>query len=218
MSDASATLPLPLTRDETRTLVGQTLGYVATTTGVFAVGAYLGRDISMGWGLVFFLLSLGAIFGMSAAAKRSLDLAVGIMLAFGLLIGLSVAPTLSYYVDNDAGTLWQAGAATALFVGACGAAGYGTRRDLTQLARWFTWGLFALIVFSLVLVFVQIPGGSVIFALVGLVIFAGLTAFDFQRLRRNQDIREAPLLAVSIFLDILNAFLLLLTLFSGGSD
>ena len=44
-------------------------------------------------------------------------------------------------------------------------------------------------------------------------IFAGLTAYDFQRLRRTQDIRAAPLLAASIFLDILNVFLLLLSLF-----
>jgi uncharacterized protein len=44
-----------------------------------------------------------------------------------------------------------------------------------------------------------------------------LTAFDFQRLRRGQDIRTAPLLAASIFLDILNVFLLLLSLF-GRND
>jgi FtsH-binding integral membrane protein len=66
-----------------------------------------------------------------------------------------------------------------------------------------------------VLVFVQIPGGAVIYAVAGLVIFAGLTLFDFQRLRTSNDIRTAPLLAASIFLDILNVFLLFLSLFSG---
>jgi hypothetical protein len=60
---------------------------------------------------------------------------------------------------------------------------------------------------------VQIPGGAVIYAIVGLVIFAGLTAFDFQRLRRSQDLRTAPLLAASIFLDLLNVFQLFLLLF-----
>jgi FtsH-binding integral membrane protein len=44
-------------------------------------------------------------------------------------------------------------------------------------------------------------------------IFAGWTAFDFQRLRRSQDIRTAPLLAASIFLDILSVFQLFLLLF-----
>ena len=68
--------------------------------------------------------------------------------------------------------------------------------------------------FGIVLIFVEIPNGSLIYAILGFVIFAGLTAFDFQRLRPTQDIRAAPLLAASIFLDILNVFLLLLSLFS----
>jgi hypothetical protein len=50
------------------------------------------------------------------------------------------------------------------------------------------------------------------------VIFAGLTASDFQRLRRNQDIPTAPLLAASIFLDILNVLLLFLSIFRGRGD
>jgi FtsH-binding integral membrane protein len=50
------------------------------------------------------------------------------------------------------------------------------------------------------------------------VIFVGLVAFDFQRLRRNDDARTAPLLAASIFLDILNVFLLLLTFVGGGRE
>jgi modulator of FtsH protease len=69
-------------------------------------------------------------------------------------------------------------------------------------------------VFGIVLVFVQIPGGALVYAIAGLVIFAGLTAFDFQRLRQSKDIRTAPLLAASIFLDILNVFLLFLSLIS----
>ena len=59
----------------------------------------------------------------------------------------------------------------------------------------------------------RIPNGSLIYAIVGLVIFAGFTMYDFQRLRRTKDIRAAPFLAASIFLDILNVFLLLLSLF-----
>ena len=59
--------------------------------------------------------------------------------------------------------------------------------------------------------------GTLLGQTMGLVaVTAGL--FDFQRLRRSQDIRTAPLLAASIFLDILNVFLLLLSLFSGGGD
>jgi uncharacterized protein len=123
-----------------------------------------------------------------------------------------------YYASADPQAVWQAGAATALFIAGFGAAGYATRRDLSALARALFWALIGLIVFGIVTIFIQIPGGALIYAIVGLVIFAGLTAFDFQRLRRSQDIRTAPLLAASIFLDILNVFLLLLSLFSGSRD
>jgi modulator of FtsH protease len=51
----------------------------------------------------------------------------------------------------------------------------------------------------------------------GLVIFAGFTMFDFQRLRRSQDISSAPLLAASIFLDVLNVFLFFLRIFSNDN-
>jgi modulator of FtsH protease len=66
-----------------------------------------------------------------------------------------------------------------------------------------------------VLIFVQIPGGARIYAIAGLVVFAGLTLLDFQRLRRLDDVRSAPLLAASIFLDVLNVFTLFLPVFSG---
>jgi uncharacterized protein len=49
------------------------------------------------------------------------------------------------------------------------------------------------------------------------VIFAGLTMFDFQRLRRSQDTASAPFIAASIFLDALNVFLFFLRIF-GGRD
>jgi modulator of FtsH protease len=58
----------------------------------------------------------------------------------------------------------------------------------------------------------------VVYAIAGLVIFAGLTAYDFQRLRREKDMRSAPVLAASIFLDIVNVFLLLLSLASGDNN
>ena len=137
-----------------------------------------------------------------------------LLFGFGVLMGLAVAPTLSYYASTNPQVLWQAGGATALFIAGFGAFGYATRRDLSTIARVCFWALIALILFGIVLIFVEIPNGSLIYAILGLVIFAGLTAYDFQRLRRTQDIRAAPLLAASIFLDILNVFLLLLSLFS----
>ena len=64
------------------------------------------------------------------------------------------------------------------------------------------------------LIFVRVPAGDLIYSVLGLVIFAGLTAFDFQRLRRSTDLDSAPLIAASIFLDALNVFLFFLRIFS----
>jgi uncharacterized protein len=200
-------------REDTRTLFSQTMGLVAVTTGLFALGAYLARDLSSGWGLAWFVVAFVCLLAMNVAVKQSEQLTVGLLFAFGVLMGLATAPTLAYYASTSPQALWQAGGATALFVAGFGAAGYATRRDLSALGRAFFWALLGLIAFGIVLIFVQIPHGSLVYAILGLVIFAGLTMFDFQRLRTTKDISSAPLLAASIFLDVLNVFQLFLTLF-----
>jgi modulator of FtsH protease len=217
MESSTAVTQPSLTRDETGTLLGQTMGLVAVTAGLFALGAYLGRDLSYGWGLVLFIASFGCLIGLNVAAQRSERMAITLLFAFGVLIGLATAPTIAYYASTDPQVVWQAGGATALFIAGFGAFGYATRRDLSAIARVCFWALIALIIFGIVLIFVQIPNGQLIYAILGLAIFAGLTAFDFQRLRRTRDIRAAPVLAASIFLDILNVFLLFLSLF-GRND
>jgi FtsH-binding integral membrane protein len=214
MMSTTTAAPASVTRDETGRLFGQTMGLVALTAALFALGAYLGRDLSGGWAIVCYIAAFVLLIGMNAAVQRSEQLAIGLLFGFGVLMGLAVAPTIAYYFDADPQAVWQAGGATALFIAGFGAAGYATRRDLSALARYLFWALLALIVFGIVLVFVQIPNGDLIYAIAGLVIFAGLTLFDFQRLRRTQDIRTAPLLAASIFLDVLNVFLLFLSIFS----
>jgi uncharacterized protein len=218
MESSTAVTQPTLTRDETGSLFGQTMGLVAVTAGLFALGAYLGRDLSYGWGLVLYLVSFGCLIGINFAVQRSERMAITLLFAFGVLIGLATAPTIAYYANTNPQVVWQAGGATALFIAGFGAAGYATRRDLSSLARVFFWALIALIVFGIVLIFVQIPHGQLIYAVLGLVIFAGITAYDFQRLRRTRDLRAAPLLAASIFLDILNVFLLFLSLFGGRND
>ena len=214
MSYAETTTQPVLVRDESRTLFGQTMGLVAVTTGLFALGAYLGRDLSYGWGFAAFLASFGVLLGLYFVAERSEPLALGLLFGFGVLVGVGAAPTIAYYASTNPQSVWQAGGATALFIAGFGAAGYATRRDLSGLARVCFWALLALIVFGIVTIFVNIPNGTLIYAIAGLVIFAGFTLYDFQRLRRTQDIRAAPLLAASIFLDVLNVFLLFLTLFN----
>jgi FtsH-binding integral membrane protein len=213
MSFPDNTYPQATTRDATRTLFAHTMTLVAITAAFFAGGAYLGRDLSRGWGIVFFIASFACLFGIRFAMSRSEQLSIGLLFGFGVLIGLAVAPTIAYYAATNPQAVWQAGGATALFIAGFGAAGYATRRDLSALARACFFALIALIIFGIVMIFVNIPGGDLIYAILGLVIFAGFTMFDFQRLRRLNDVKAAPLLAASIFLDILNVFLLLLSIF-----
>ena len=208
----------PAARDQVHTLFSQTMAYVAATAALFALGAWLGRDLTGGVGIVAFIAAFACLIGMRFAVRSSLQLTVGLLGAFGLLIGLAVAPTVAYYGSMDPRALWQAGGATALFIAGFGAAGYATRRDLSALARVLFWALVALIVFGIVLIFVNIPGGALVYSVLGLVIFAGFTMFDFQRLRTSTDVASAPFLAASIFLDILNVFLFFLQIFSGGQD
>jgi uncharacterized protein len=215
MSSSTVEFPMGLSRDEAGTLLGQTMGLVGLTAGFFAIGAYLGRDSGYMYGWLFFVGALACLIGINVTARRSESLAVALLFGFGVLVGLAVAPILDYYAGANPQVLWEAGGATALFVVGFGAAGYAARRDLTQLARWLLWALVGLIGFGVVTIFVAVPGGDVIYAVAGLVIFAGITAFDFQRLRRTSDIRTAPLLAASIFLDVLNVFLLLTSLLGG---
>jgi uncharacterized protein len=201
-------------RDQTHTLFAQTMGYVAVAAGLFALGSYLGRNAGPGLAIIGFIAAFACLIAMRFAARRSHQLAVGLLAAFGLLIGLAMGPTIAYYANADPQALWQAGGATALFIAGFGTAGYATRRDLSAIARVCFWALLALIVFGIVLIFVRIPGGALIYSILGLVIFAGFTMFDFQRLRRSKDIDSAPLMAASIFLDILNVFLFFLQIFS----
>jgi FtsH-binding integral membrane protein len=205
-----------VTGDRTRALFGQTMGCVAVTAGFFALGAYLGRHLSEGWAFVFFIVAFGCLIGMRFAARRagSVSVSTALLLVIGTALGLALAPVLVWYADTSPQALWEAGGATALFLAGFGAAGYATRRDLSGLARVSFWALLGLIIFGIVTIFINIPHADLLYSVLGLVIFAGLTMVDFQRLRRTTDLDSAPLLAASIFLDALNVFLFFLRIFS----
>jgi modulator of FtsH protease len=205
-----------ITRD--RELLGQVMGLVAITVGFAALGAYLGRDLSGETGLVLFVATFAAIIGLNvAAAAHREQLAVGLLFALGLLLGLAVAPVVADYADADPSTLWQAAGLTAAVTAAAGTYGYATRRDLSSWGRTLFWALLALIVFGIVAIFVAIPDSHIIYAVAGLGIFGAFIVFDFNRLRRSSD-EGAAVIAASIFLDVFNVFLLGLDLLGGGRD
>jgi modulator of FtsH protease len=205
-------------RDRTATLFGQTMGLVALTAAFFALGAYAGRNLSQGAVIVSWIAAFVVLMIMNFTARKSPTAATVLLVVFGVLMGVASAPTLLWYATTNPQILWQAGGATALFVGAFGSFGYLTRRDLSAVRRIAFIALIVLLLAGIVAIFVHIPHASLIYAILGLVIFAGLTAADFQRLRRSQGLDSAPLIAASIFLDILNVFFFFLRIFSGSRD
>jgi hypothetical protein len=66
---STSTYPAPLNRDEAGILVGQTMGLVAATASLFALGTSLGREMAYGWGWAFFIAALALLFDMSFAAR-----------------------------------------------------------------------------------------------------------------------------------------------------
>lgn len=212
--DFSDSFPGTATTKDSRTLFGTTMSLVALTSGFFALGAFLGHDLSPGWGLAFFFIAFALLLGMRFAVRSSSSLSLGLLFAFGTTLGVATGPTVAYYAGSDPSAVWEAGAATALFMGGLGTVGYATRRDLSGLGRLALWALVGLILFGVISIFTQIPGAAVAYSLIGLGIFAVLVLVDFQRLRRIGDVETAPLMAVSIFLDALNVFLFFVNLFS----
>jgi len=207
-----------LTRDQSATLFGQVMWLVAGTAGVFALGSYLGRNLSSGWAIVGLIGGFGCLMVLNFARRLGETAQLALLAGMGLLLGIAMGPGLAYISSIDPQAVWQAAGATALFVAGFGSVGYLTRRDLSALGRISFFALLGLIVFGIVLIFVQIPHADLLYSILGLIVFAGLTMFDFQRVRRNKGIVSAPLLAAAIFLDALNVFLFFLRIFSGGRD
>jgi uncharacterized protein len=209
---------VPLTGDRSRTVFGQVMGLVALTAGCAALGAYIARNMTGSAGLPIFIGVFACVFGLNWANSRGREqLAVGLLFGMGLLLGLAVGPVVNYYAKAQPEALYQAVGTTALFVALMGSVGYAIRRDLSVYYRFFFFALIALIVFGLIALFVSIPHGNVIYCVLGLVIFGGFTVLDFNRLARANYNMAVPI-AASIFLDIFNVFLLLLSLFGGGGN
>src|SRR5947209_9001536 len=188
-------------RDRSRAVFGQVMGLVALTVGCTALGAYIGRNLSGGTGLLLFLGAFACIFGLQFATARGREqLAIGLLFGLGLLLGMAIGPVIAVYAKGDPAALWQAAGSTGAFVAALGAYGYATRRDLSSWYRVLFWALLALIVFGLITIFVAIPSGNLIYSILGLAVFGAFTIFDFNRLRRA-NIASAVPIAAGIFLD-----------------
>jgi modulator of FtsH protease len=207
---------VPLTGDRARTVFGQVMGLVALTCGCAALGAYIGRNMTGGAGIAFFIGAFACIFGLNMATARGHEqLATGLLFGLGLLLGLAVAPVIDYYAKTNHEVLYQAVGATGVFIAGLGAVGYAIRRDLSVYYRALFWALLALIIGGFVAFLINIPHANVVYCVLGLVIFGAFTVLDFNRLARANMKLSVPI-AASIFLDIFNVFLFFLSLFGGG--
>lgn len=204
-----------------REIFAKVMFLVAVTAGFAAAGAYVGRDLSGGWAFACWGGALVLVLAMSFSKRREEVGALQLTMLFGLglLLGLAIGPTINAYASVEGGgeVIAQAAGLTALFMAALGTVGYVTKRDLTWLGRISFIALLGLIVFGIVAIFTSIPNEDLIWAIGGLVIFAGLTVFDFWRLRRAGN-ADVALIALSIFLDAFNIFLFFLQILGGGRD
>jgi FtsH-binding integral membrane protein len=195
------------------TLFGHVMALVALTAGFATLGVFVAREAGGHLWFIAWIAALGCLVALNVAnARGNQGLALTLLFAFGVVIGVSVSSTVNYYAATDPTAVRQAFGATALFIGGLGAGGYAIRRDLSFLYRILFFLLIGLIVAGIVLIFVRMPGAYMAYAIVGLAIFALYTVVDFNRLRRAGNDEAIPL-AAGIFIDILNVFLLFLRIF-----
>src|SRR5271155_3799297 len=91
-----------LDRDRSHAVFGQVMGLVAFTCGFAALGAYLGRNMTGSTGLVLIIGVFACVFGLNIASSRGHEqLAIVLLFAMGLLLGLAVSPVIVYYAKTN---------------------------------------------------------------------------------------------------------------------
>ncbi|MCW3849322.1 Bax inhibitor-1/YccA family protein [Sphingomonas sp. LB-2] len=139
--------------------------------------------------------------------------------AFAAVMGVSMASIFLVFAATSIASAFFA--AAAMFAG-LSLWGYTTNRDLTQLGSFLVMGLIAVLLVSLVNIFLGSSMLQILISIVGVGVFAGLTAWDTQRLKSDylhyagSQIAEklAIMGALSLYLNLINMFQLLLALFS----
>src|SRR4029079_15403250 len=129
---------------------------------------YIGRNMSGGAGILFFIAGFACIFGLNIASSRGKEqLAITLLFGLGLFLGLALGPVLNEYAQAERQAVWQAAGSTAAFVGGLGAAGDATRLYRSAYDRVLFFALLGLLAFGLIAIFVSIPGENLIWAIAG---------------------------------------------------
>jgi uncharacterized protein len=169
------------------------------------------------WAVIFaplamvFLLS----FGIERMRPATAQIAFWI---FAALIGISLASIFMVFTHTSIVRVFFI---TAASFGALSLWGYTTQRDLTGMGSFLIMGLFGVILASLVNLFLQAPVLQWVISVIGVLVFAGLTAYDTQRLKGEYlegamdgitEERSAIVGALSLYLNFINLFTLLMQL------
>jgi uncharacterized protein len=169
------------------------------------------------WLIIF--APLLVVFGLSAGRDRlSVSATRLIFLAFAALMGLSMSILFLVYTQASISLVFFE---TAAAFGALSLYGYTTRRDLSAMGSFLMMGLFGLIIASVVNIFLHSTGLQWALSILGIGIFAGLTAYDTQAIKASYyaggagEAREKDSIfgALRLYLDFINMFQFLLMIF-----
>jgi len=184
-------------------------------TGLTAFGqAIFGGPLT----LILFLGTLGLVFFLSFRINRlQPGTALGLFMLYAGLLGLMLASVFLTYTGLSITRVFFISAAS---FGALSLYGYTTQRNLSPIGSFLIMGLFGLLLAMLVQIWLQSPGLNFAISVIGVLIFAGLTAWDTQQIKEIYDVqddgtvagRKAVMGALRLYLDFINLFLMLLRL------
>ena len=142
------------------------------------------------------------------------------LMAFAALMGLSFA---TIFVIYTMGSIVSAFMGAAVLFGTMSFYGYFTRRDLTSMGQFLFVGLIAVIIASVINIFIGSSVMQMVISAVAIVIFLGLTAYDTQKIREMVSVeRENSSVevmgALTLYLDFINLFIHLLSIFGVKRD
>lgn len=166
--------------------------------------------------IVLLLGTLGLVFFMSFRINRlQPGTALMLFMVYAGLLGLMLS---SIFLQYTLSSVTQTFFVSAASFGALSLYGYTTQRDLSPIGSFLIMGLFGLILAMIVQWFLKSPGLSFAISAIGVLIFAGLTAWDTQRIKEMYSAmddgtvagRKAVMGALSLYLDFINLFLFLL--------
>jgi FtsH-binding integral membrane protein len=168
--------------------------------------------------IVLFLATLGLVFFISFRIQTlSFPTAMALFMVYAALLGVMLSSVFLVYTGASITRVFFISAAS---FGALSLYGYTTQRDLSGMGSFLIMGLFGIIIASLVNLFLKSTGLEFVISVVGVLVFAGLTAWDTQKIKEMYDVqddgtvagRKAVMGALSLYLDFINLFMMLLRL------